>query len=328
MIKEVNEDKRVQQLFMRKNISKNRENIYKIVLSDIYTLINKNPSELIKNAKSEQEPYIIDNKIIFTPIEERTITEIFFKYYIYLKNTKKVSKTTTDSYLKILRSFYTEYGIELPKHINIPLPKKFLRPDDIPNKRDIRKAVNGTDNLRDKALILLMSSSGIRGGDIRNFTVGDFLKATNIKTIGKLLNTTNIIACWDFTPSKTENKGNICITFNSPEATNAIIEYLQSRNNLKIHNPLFTSKRGINSFLSRFTLINIFRRINDKLFHKKSYDKRFFHSHALRKFFINTCTQNSADPMKVKLLSGHNMEKVFNAYNTLRITPLYSIVNH
>ncbi|KZX12188.1 tyrosine recombinase XerC [Methanobrevibacter curvatus] len=317
MIKELNNDKRVQQLFMRRNISKNREDAYKIVLGDIYKLTNKTPSKLINDAKKEQEPYIVNNKIIFTSIEDRTITETFFKYYIYLINVKKVSKATTDSYLKILRSFYNEYDIELPKPISIPLPHSFLRPDDIPNKRDIKKAVNDTNNLRDKALVLLMSSSGIRGGDIRNFTVYDFLKATNIKTISKLLNTDDIIPCWDFIPSKTQKKGNICITFNTPEATNAIIDYLRNRNDLKANNPLFISNKGSNDFLSRFTLINIFRKINDELFYKNSNGDRFFHAHILKKFFINTCTQNSADPMKVKLLSGHRMGGVHNNYNTI-----------
>ncbi|KZX16342.1 tyrosine recombinase XerC [Methanobrevibacter cuticularis] len=108
-------------------------------------------------------------------------------------------------------------------------------------------------------------------------------------------------------------KGNICVTANTPECVEVLINYLKKRDNVSNESPLFEAE---NRFMHPTTITTIFQRLNDRVFFKKPDGKRFFHAHALRKFFISTCNHNSGDLAKVNLLSGHsNNSQVHDAYN-------------
>ncbi|BBL62635.1 tyrosine-type recombinase/integrase [Methanobrevibacter arboriphilus] len=314
----IEEDPKIKQIVIRKNLSKSRLNIYKIVLTDICTITGLTPTELLKEAKEEEQPFIKDNKIIFPDIEDRKVTQYIYQYYEFLKN-KKLTINTIDSYLKTLRSFYNEYNIQLPKNIQLDQSKPLIKEGDIPAIKDIKKGVDGTNNIRDKAIILFMATTGIRTSDVIDFKISDLLEATKNYHDGTLMDllaqkTNNLVPVWYFTPLKTIKKANICVTFNTPEATGYLFEYLKTRKNLDEDSYLFGFDNG--KPISNFAIIHIFRRINDRVFFRNNEGKRFFHPHAMRKFFITTCNHNSSDINKVNLLSGHsNKSSVHDAYN-------------
>lgn len=313
------EDQKFQQMKIRKNLSKARIKTYKQTFQDMYELTNKTPSQLINEAKEEQQPYIKDNKIVFPDVEDRKVTKYLYSYYNHLKNNG-LKTSAILVYISALRAFYTEYRVELPKNFSNESQKEIIREGDIPNIEDIRKAIESTNNTRNKAIILLMASSGIRGVDLRNFKVSDFTEATkeyhNSNKIDDLLDTksNNIIPTWYFMPQKTKKKGNICITFNTPECSEWIINYLKIRDNLTESSYLFESRQK--KKLSAQSLITILKRINDDLFGKSRNNKRFLRPHSLRKFFITTCNHNANDLTKVNILSGHSSRSsVHDAYN-------------
>ncbi|MDP1552551.1 MAG: site-specific integrase, partial [Methanobacteriaceae archaeon] len=261
--------------------------------------------ELINEAKNEEKPYIENNQAVFLDIDDRKVKKYLYQYYAHLKN-QDICDATIDSYLKTLRSFYNEYEIQLPKNIQIETITELIQEDEIITKEKIRLALETTNNFRNKAIILLMTSSGIRSGDIRNFTVSDFLNATkdyhegSIETLFE--SKEDIIPTWYFVPEKTKKKGNICVTFNTPEASKYIIQYLKKRNNLTQDDYLFEAK---GKQLGKWGLIEIFRKINEKNFGRTKKGKRYFKAHSLRKFFITKCSHNSGDLRKIALLSGH-----------------------
>ncbi|WP_054835475.1 site-specific integrase [Methanobrevibacter arboriphilus] len=297
----IEEDPKIKQIVIRKNLSKSRLNIYKIVLTDICTITGLTPTELLKEAKEEEQPFIKDNKIIFPDIEDRKVTQYIYQYYEFLKN-KKLTINTIDSYLKTLRSFYNEYNIQLPKNIQLDQSKPLIKEGDIPAIKDIKKGVDGTNNIRDKAIILFMATTGIRTSDVIDFKISDLLEATKNYHDGTLMDllaqkTNNLVPVWYFTPLKTIKKANICVTFNTPEATGYLFEYLKTRKNLDEDSYLFGFDNG--KPISNFAIIHIFRRINDRVFFRNNEGKRFFHPHAMRKFFITTCNHNSSDITKL-----------------------------
>lgn len=307
----------------KKNISKDRKKLYRIVLEDIYKISNKTPSEIIKIAKEEQKPYLEKGTIVFLEIEERYITLLLEQYHGYLENEKKISPTTIKDYTSAFRTFLSSHKIELPEKIDIDIPKKLIKEGDIPTKKEISSSVESTGSIRDKAIILFLATSGIRSGDLRNFTISDLLEATKdyhdgtIKSL-LLLKDKNIIPTWHFMPSKTSKKGNVCVTFNTPESFDYLLRYLKTREKLTLNSPLFATVHG--NKLSPYTLIKMFARINDNIFGRDENGKRFFHAHALRKFFISTCNHNSGDLTKVNLLSGHSMQSiVHDSYNEINI---------
>lgn len=317
----ISSDIKVRQMFLRKDISASRKKQYLNVLSEIYEITHKTPSQLITEAKEEEQPYIINNIPRIRDIDERKITNYFYTYYESLLK-KNLNNSTIDSKLKSLRAFYNEHSIALPRPIKLDIPIKIIREGDIPNIDDIRKGFMNATTLRNKALILFMASTGIRSSDVRNFKVSDFTKATkeyhNSDNIEDLLDSSykNIIPCWDFTPQKTRKAGNICITFNTPEATNAIIDYLKTRNNLQEDDYLFISqyKRQIGPH----GIIWMFKQLNDRHFHKTEEGSRFFHAHAMRKFFISTVKHYTSDYKKGKILSGHAISKIEIAYEEIK----------
>jgi len=316
------DDIKMQNLIIRKNLSKDRIRSYKIIITEYCELTGLTPSELINEAKKEETPYIQDNKIVFTEINERKITKYLFDYYNYIKN-KNLSNNTLKTKIQGVRAFYNEYEIQLPKKIEINTVHKIHKSDDLISLKDVKKAVENISNLRNRAIILFMASSGIRSKDIRSFKISDFLTATkeyfnNLDELLNCKNFNNIIPTWEFIPSKTKKNNNVCLTFNTPEATESIVTYLNTRKNLKLDDFLFSTRN--NKMMHRATFQRIFIELNNALFFKTSENKNFFHAHGLRKFFISTCNHNSSDIDKVRIMSGHSSNSmVHDAYNSINV---------
>jgi len=316
----ISEDIKIKQMFLRKDLSKTRKHHYVKTLNELFEITGKTPTQLISEAKEDEQPYLVNGMPRIRDIDDRKITTYFYDYYQYLLD-RKLCNSTIDGKLKTLRAFYRENNVALPKTIEINVPIKIIREGDIPNLEDIKLAVDNS-SIRNKAILLLMASTGIRSSDIRNFKVSDFTRATseyhNGKCIEDLLDGSynDVVPCWDFIPKKTRKTNNICITFNTPEATEAIINYLKTRDNLKEDDYLFLSqyKRQIGSH----GIIWLFTELNDKFFHRNEEGNRFFHAHALRKFFISTVKHYTSDYKKSKILSGHAVTRIEVAYEEIK----------
>ncbi|KZX10324.1 tyrosine-type recombinase/integrase [Methanobrevibacter filiformis] len=322
----IENDRLIQRIIIRKNLSKHRVKSYKTIIKEIHEITNKTITKLINEAKEEQKPKIENTQIVIRDINDRQITQIYYKYYKYLKSKNKPS--SIDQKLKTFRSFFNEYDVELPKNIRINIPQKLIRNGDIPDIEDIKKAVIHS-KLRNKSILMLMATSGMRSGDIRNLKVVDFINATikyheykdineAIKVLSKIK---EVIPCWEFIPQKTRKQGNICITFNTPETTKSILDYLKERKHLKNEDYLFTSTKTKNKEkkIRNTTLSAIFRDLNNNYFSGKSTEsKSFFHAHALRKFFSTTFRTHCHDTIHQKIVMGHSLEsKILESYQMI-----------
>jgi integrase len=307
-------------MFLRKDLSKTRKKHYIKTLDELFEITGRTPTQLINEAKEDEQPYLVNDMPRIKDIDDRKITTYFYKYYEYLLD-RKLCNSTIDGKLKTLRAFYRENNVALPKTIEVNVPINIIREGDIPNLDDIRLAVDNS-SIRNKAILLLMASTGIRSSDIRNFKVSDFTRATseyhNGNCIDDLLDSSykDVVPCWDFIPKKTRKTNNICITFNTPETTEAIINYLKTRDTLREDDYLFLSqhKRQIGSH----GIIWLFTELNDKFFHRNEEGNRFFHAHALRKFFISTIKHYTSDYKKSKILSGHAVTRIEVAYEEIK----------
>lgn len=203
----ISQDIKLRQMFLRKDLSQTRKEHYIKTLNEMYEITGKNPTELIKEAKEEEQPYLVNGVPRIKDIDDRKITGYFYNYYEYLLKRSLLNSTIV-SKIKSLRAFYREHNISLPKPIEINIPINVIREGDIPNIDDIRLAVDNS-SIRNKAILLFMASSGIRSSDIRNFKVSDFTRATQeyhgSDSIEDLLDSKNkgLVPCWDFIPKKT-----------------------------------------------------------------------------------------------------------------------------
>lgn len=316
-------DLKLQQMFIRKNLTKSRKTMYLRVFKNIFQLTGYTPSQLLAIAKEEQFPRIENNKIVFKEIEDRKITEIQYEYYSFCIS-KGLKNETIKSELACYRAFLNEYDIQLPKNIEIRVNQPLYENGDLPNKQDILRAVNSTNSKRNKALFYFMSSSGIRPIDVRNMKIKTFLNACKYQigenaTVHDLItsDSDNLIPCFYFKPQKTSKFDNVCCTFCTPEAASSIIDYLKTRPNANPNEYLFDNGKG--EILGVTSFITIFQRLNDKEFGNNRFGNRFFQAKYLRKFFITTCNQNSGDLLKVRLLAGHSISNIDRAYNEINI---------
>ena len=247
--RDIENDPKFQTFILKKqNITKNSKKTYITILTHFCNHTGKTITELINEQLNEQKIIIKDNTIIPYNPTTGTLNDMITEWFLELQKTH--SQSTISLYQVGLRAFLKTFQIQLPPKINTtPLrPKwKLLKKEMIKNAIDM-------GSILDKALYSFMASTGIRGVDVRNFTIGDFMKATseyhNSITVDDFIYNApeNMMGYWDFKPLKTLKKGIECKVFNSPESSNYILQYLKFRKS-KLN--LKNEKYGENYTLSR-----------------------------------------------------------------------------
>ena len=304
-------DEKLKQMIKRRNLSKGAIKNYNTVFNDLYNLFDVTPSDIVRIGKREQKPYVDKETggYDILDLEDRTVTKYQFEYYEYLEN-KKLSNKTIKQKLNIFRALLGEYDITKPKPINIVIKTDRIRDEDIPNWREVEKGMSFCKGIRDKAIISYIATTGLRSSDVRSLSIQDLVNACSIyfeeneeKTIENLLNKNpeDIVPCWELMPKKTDKKSQLCVTFNTPECSEYIWQYLNERIAIDIKNggggvlnpnePLFaTSKKKP---LTSTAIEQMFQRVNKKLGGKKDKNGKYgrFRAHSLRKLFSSTCRQ-------------------------------------
>lgn len=242
-------------------------------------------------------------------LEDRTVTKIQFQYYNHLKS-RNLTERTLKLKLNTFRALLTEYDIDKHKNIKITIPNDRVRDDDIVSWREVESALSFCKGIRDKAIISFFATTGLRSSDVRRLTICDLIKACDIyfedgeeKTINNLLtkNPEDIMPCWEIMPKKTEKNSQLCVTFNTTEASTYLWQYLhkrveynikKGRMDLEPKDPLFAT--STNKELKSTAIEQMFQRVNTQLGGKmdKNGKYRRFRSHSLRKLFSTTCRRN------------------------------------
>jgi hypothetical protein len=261
-----------------RNLSESSVKHYKWAL-DKYSVFNgKNLTELIKEADEEEEKGI-------RPKNRQIVKRLKNFRSDLIKND--ASANTIQTYFTKVKTFYRHFGIEIPYIPPAKMPTgRHERYSDIPTIDDIRQVIESTSNLKHKAIILFMSSSGTARNETTNLTVQDFIDATKdyhnstniIDVLDELDGQKEVIPIFEIIRAKTSYLYYTCC---SPEATMAIVKFLKSRSKIKKDDKLFdVNNSGLKA---------IFNRLNDKnRFEKIGPHTNFFHSHALRKFHATT----------------------------------------
>ena len=308
----VDTDSKLSMMMERRNLSDGTKKTYNAVFREIYELFHVKPSELIRIAKREQKPYIDKEtgEYDILDLEDRTVTIYQFKYYNYLKD-KKLASTTIKLRLNSFNAFLGEYDIQKPKPINISIKRDRVRDGEIVSWKEVEQSLSLCNGIRNKAIVSFFATTGFRTSDVRKLTIYDLIKACSIyfdeneeKSIENLLskNPDDIVPCWEIMPTKTDKKSQLCVTFNTPESSKYIWQYLNERIEkyvkkgengvLGIDEPLFaTSTR---KHLTSTAIEQLFQRLNKKLGNKKAKNGKYgrIHAHSIRKLFSTTVRRN------------------------------------
>ena len=306
------DDPLIKEFLQNRNIKPKTQRNYIYHLSDYCKATNKNPSELIEEAEVEEDKKI---RLRLRKIKKHLKT---FDDYLDAQNYSKKHKQIARA---IVRSFYEEYEIQLPKTRSKQSKTEYNETiNDIPTKDDIKKAVKHS-NLKYQAIILLMSSSGMGSSEIRNLTYHDFLNAISdyytpsknerfdIAQITENLQEKQIIGAWDVVRIKT---GMPYTTFSTPESIEHILTYLEDNTPSELETCLFnTGGRQIPDY----TFTKYFQRINERCGFGNRGRQIFFRSHALRKFFASTLYSKDLQQLTIDWMLGHKIpNKTTEAY--------------
>lgn len=243
-------------------------------------------------------------------LNPRELKNMVITYILDLKNKSKntsgkpirgeTSVNSIKTYVAGIKSFLDEHEISLPW-------KKIVRlfPEEVTNdyrsytRSEISKLLSVAD-LRDRCIILLMASSGIRVGGIPPLTI------ESLKTLDEGLSLITVYA---------DSKKSRYVTLVTPECMSSIEEYLELR---KMRGEKLTQK----SYLFRDKYAIYSKRINSptilneitinaqvrKLIRKAGLPfQELQPDHAARKFFNTALVNSEVDPQFKQLMMGHDM---------------------
>ncbi|MDR1818788.1 MAG: integrase [Methanobrevibacter sp.] len=286
------------QFIRERNLKKSTSKQYLKILTLYCNSQDLSVSELIAEADYEEENRVRN--------KNKTLTRRLKEYRTYL--VENYQSLTVQEYFGKIKSFYRHFEIEVPYIPPIQLRKEYHeRYDDIPRIEHIKEALEHTNNLLLRALILFMASSGTARVETLNLTIQGFIDATNdyhnsrdiISVCDELTEQEDIIPIFEMTRQKTNYPYYTCC---SPEAVTAIIRYLRGRENIQGIDNLFDVASG--------TLSKLFNRLNDRIGWGKINKHNFFHPHALRKFHATVIE----DTGLANALQGRKADSVSESY--------------
>lgn len=306
----------VDEISITKDLAKNTTIGY-ITALNLYSQYHQLPmQELLNEADAEEEEGI---RLKRRKIKQRLLN---FRQHLIEQGRQPL---TINTHVGKIRSTYRFYEIETPLIPNVKNMTHELI-EDIPTKEHIKTVLDTTNNIGLQALILFMSSSGTSRNESLSITIQDFITATKDyhhetsieNTVKVLEKQDNIVPTFQLYRKKTRYP---YITFCTPEATKKILTYLKHRINREYYkagirpdnNHTVNPEDKLFHFHPRVVNTS-FERLNDKLGWGSKGNHRFFHTHALRKFFATELIKTDMDSMTIDFLSGRKISRTHEAY--------------
>ena len=211
----------------------------------------------------------------FVGLPKSEIDDLVFNYIVHLKMITEKTGKYQNSYPQLMapiRLLLDQTDIILNwRNIKRQYPERRALANQLPYQREhIKKMLDIVNCPRDNAFVHLMASSAIRVGGIFKLTFADIKYIDDGAVITVYRDTTSEYRC--------------CIT---PEATTALKQYFDTRNNTDRDDPLFTVRNNSRP-LSDGSIKDIMKRIKNKIPELTNTNNRktkngFSANHAFRK---------------------------------------------
>jgi integrase len=321
--KELQDETNIKVWLRTRRAKPNTVHAYLVSMQQYTDFHGLSPTELIGEAEEEQST-------TYLPLYRRAINNRLLDFRDNLERAG-VSHSTVLSRLKAIRSFYKFFGIQLP---DTPRSDREIKPVNnlelIPDKEMIREVLKIADPM-ETAIILVGASSGLSAADICDLKIQDFKRGYDTATGITTLRLYRVKTRFKF------------ITFLTPEASKAVLDYLEYRGREVGNNAARTTQvakqRVINDsgylFIQRnvkkaFTksqderlrklretnIIELYERLTiDSRLSEKQGNYNIFRSHNLRKFFNNVLIKQGVDLETKEYLMGHKVNSSMSHYN-------------
>jgi integrase len=226
-------------------------------------------------------------------------------YIIHLRHTCNLSPATISSYIVPISHFYQMNDVTINwKKLNKFKAKYYSVTEDKPYTREQIKTLLDAASLRDKCIILLMSSAGLRRGAIQ------YLRLRDITKVKKY-------CLYRINVYKKEQEH--YTTFCTPECARLIDQYLEWRQHLgeqlKPNSPLFRARfdtitqLNVPKPLTVHSISFIIHALLDNTGVRPPSETNarteLMQTHGFRKFFKTTCINAGMNPLYSEYLMGH-----------------------
>ena len=257
--------------------------------------------ELIKEADDEEERKV--------RLSKRKLKNRLIKYRKHLY-TKYANKTVSTKMSDIVY-FYVINDVEIPP---MPKPNEPYEPEltykEIPTKEHVKRALETTTSVKNRALFLFCMTSGASSAEARIFSVREYMEGTEYyhgektdiqKALDKMDGKTDVYPVFHLVRKKKKKDYYSAIT---PEANQFIINYLKERENLTLDDKVFDySRKGVT---------NAYQYVNDlnEWGWVKNNRQRFFTCHQMRRL-----NANIIDNVRlVHMIQGKKFDTTVEAY--------------
>jgi site-specific recombinase XerD len=106
------------------------------------------------------------------PIDDTRLEDIQ-QYILYLKKERRLSAGTINNYISAVRFFYTYVLEKKWDTMKVPRMRRPEKMPVIPTKADVMTLINNTNNVKHKAIFLLIYGSGLRVSEVAKLKIGD-----------------------------------------------------------------------------------------------------------------------------------------------------------
>lgn len=323
--RELRTDKTIRRWLLNSNFQPNTQKGYVLALQHYTEFTGKTPEQLILEAKAD----IKAGKLM----DEREILDMVAGFRNHLQANGH-APLSIQHHIVALKSFYGFHYIEVPKIRNKRGATKLKQNMKVPDKEDIRKALS-VCGIRERAIMLCGLSSGMGAAEISELSLQAFREGYDPETGITTLEVRRVKVGRDF------------ITFLTPEASAAVLAYLEhrdrpTRTGRQVDKDIQTKQRTTPSsylFIADHvpkeylkTRNEELRRLKPEAIHKlyrtisdnsgqdsASGVYNLIRSHNMRKWFSSTLRKAGCDADLIELFMGHTLGGTKDAYIDLKI---------
>lgn len=255
--------------------------------------------ELKGSPASSIESYVRRMKafISFMETHQKDIENVSFsdiqQYILYLKNEKGLAPGTINNYISAIKFFYTYVLGKSWNPMKVPRMKRTHKLPLVISKKDVRFLLNNITNLKHKAILTLIYSSGLRVGEVASLRICDICSKTMTIRVEKA------------------KHGTDRYTILSTTALKLLREYFKiyfSSTDYKNTDWLFTGQNKTEPIHVK-TIKNTMIKLRNRL----QMDQRIS-AHTLRHCFATHALEDGVDPAYIQQMLGHKNFKTTAAY--------------
>ena len=204
---------------------------------------------------------------------------------------KKYAHTTVRNFLFGIKKWYELNGVKVDwDKIELPTSTEPSESDRAPSKEELKSLLHHASGYRDRAVILVLASSGLRIGTLLSLKVGnvnfDYPDVANIKVERQRGR--------KFVGKRRGGQGRVFYSFMTQEAKEALMKYLKERKTagekVTPESPLIGDVYHRGNFITIEAFEKVYARLLRRAGLAEKSNKWFvLHIHTLRKYFRSNC---------------------------------------